>query len=471
MRSVPAQKAWVEMSTITAAAALEALVEGPVFGPGSPGFADARRAWNLAVDQHPAAVVFPRSAADVAAVLRFARSHGQRVAAQGTGHNAGPLGPLEDTILVKTELMGGMRIDPERRLARAEAGVIWGDVVAAAGRSGLAALAGSSPDVGVVGYTLGGGLSHLGRRYGLAANWVRALEVVTADGQLIRTGPDREPDLFWALRGGGGAFGIVTAVEFDLFPLVSAYAGTLWYPLERGAKVFRTWSELTQATLPDDLTTVARVVRFPPAPEIPEPIRGQSFVVVAVYHIGDPALADQLLSPLRAHQPINDTVQVIPASTLSSVFPDPHGPIAYIGDSLMLTELPPDAVDALVRVTVDDEASPLTSVEFRHLQGELGRSRPGDGAASAIDASYVMYAVGMTPFPDLEAPVRVNLDLVKDALRTWRDPHMFMNLSETPEPPERLWAAAIYCRLQRVKSLFDPDDIIQANHPVSPQAG
>ncbi|HTW08598.1 MAG TPA: FAD-dependent oxidoreductase [Acidimicrobiales bacterium] len=458
------------MSTVTAVIQLEALVEGPVFGPASPGFADATRAWNLTVDQHPAAVIFAKSADDIAAVVSFARRHGQRVAAQGTGHNAGPLGSLEGTLLVKTELMRGMHIDPHRRLARVQAGVIWGDVVAAAGQSGLAALAGSSPEVGVVGYTLGGGLSHLGRRYGLAANHVRAIEVVTADSHLIRTDPDHESDLFWALRGGGGAFGVVTAIEFDLLPLTTAYGGALWYPLERGGEVLRTWSELTQTALPDELTTVARVVRFPPAPEIPEPLRGQSFVVVAVYHIGDPAHADELLLPLRAHQPVNDTMQMIPASTLSSVFPDPEGPIAYIGDSLTLNELPPDAIDALVQVTVDDETSRLTSVEFRHLQGALARHQPSDGAASAIDAAYIMYAVGMTPTPDLEAPVRAGLDQVKDALGPWRAPQMLINLAESHEPPERLWSADTYRRLQQIKARFDPDDRIQSNHPISPYA-
>jgi len=187
--------------------------------PGDPGWDDARRAWNLAVDQHPAAVAEPRSVQDVADVVRFARQHGLRVAAQGTGHNAAPLGLLADTILVKTTAMRQVSVDPAARIARAEAGAVWLDVAEAAAPHGLAALAGSAPNVGVVGYTIGGGMSWLGRAYGLAANNVEAIEVVTADGRLVRADACTEPDLFWALRGGGGSFGVVTAPAFRLFPI------------------------------------------------------------------------------------------------------------------------------------------------------------------------------------------------------------------------------------------------------------
>jgi FAD/FMN-containing dehydrogenase len=221
-------------------------LNGKVILPGDARFDDARRAWNLAVDQRPAAVVFPESAADVAAAVGYAARRGLRIAAQGTGHNARPLGPLADTVLLRTDKMRSIQIDPQARTARVEAGVAWIDVVHAAAAHGLAALAGSSPDVGVVGYTLGGGLSFLGRKHGLAASHVLAANVVTADGTLARTDADREPDLFWALRGGGGSFGVVTALEFRLFPVAEAYAGALWYPIQRGSEVLHAWGELTR---------------------------------------------------------------------------------------------------------------------------------------------------------------------------------------------------------------------------------
>jgi len=259
---------------------LDSSLDGKVVLPGDQSFDGARRAWNLAIDQRPAAVVFPESAAEVAAAVRYAAERGLRIAAQGTGHNAGPLAPLTDTVLLRTDRMRGIRIDPQAQIARAEAGVVWLDVVQAAAQHGLAALAGSAPDVGVTGYTLGGGLSFLGRKHGLAANSVVAAEMVTADGRLVRADAEHETDLFWALRGGGGSFGVVTALEFRLFPHTQAYAGALWYPIERAAEVLHAWGELTRGQVPDELTTVGRLLNFPPIQQIPEPGRGKSFVIV-----------------------------------------------------------------------------------------------------------------------------------------------------------------------------------------------
>lgn len=179
-------------------------IPGMIVLPDDPTWDEARQAWNKAIDQHPAAVALPRSAEDVRALIDYARQQGLRVAAQGTGHNAGPLGPLADTVLVKTEAMRGVQVDPAAGTMRVEAGV-WVEVVEAAARHGLAALAGSSPNVGVAGYILGGGMGWLGRCYGLSCNNVGAIEVVTVDGRLLRVDAGTEPDLFWALRGGGAA--------------------------------------------------------------------------------------------------------------------------------------------------------------------------------------------------------------------------------------------------------------------------
>ncbi len=426
------------MTSPTPTYPLPALPSGRAVSRADGGFEQARRAWNLAVDQHPVAVVFPESTLEVSTCVRFAREHGQRVAAQGTGHNAGPLGPLEDTVLVKTERMRGLHIDAARMVARVEAGVVWGDVLAAVAAHGLTALAGSSPNVGVIGYLLGGGLSFLGRTYGVAANHVRAIDLVTADGQVIRADRDHEPELFWALRGGGGSFGVVTATEVELLPLTQAYAGVLWYPIERGPEALSAWSQMTRPTAPDDLTTVAPFLRFPPAPEFPEPVRGKSFTIVAVYHVGDPDVADALLEPLRTLGPIDDTIQTIPVSTLGSVFPDPEGPISYAGDSLLLSQLPQPAVDAFVATAGDPVPSPLMSVELRHLQGAFARTPSDGGAVSSVDASHVMYAVGVLPTPDSEVPVRAQLDTVKAALGQGAAPQLLANLTETSQPPGAL---------------------------------
>ena len=443
-------------------------LDGTVVLPGDQRFDSARRAWNLAVDQRPAAVIFPESAAGVAAAIGYAARRGLRVAAQGTGHNAGPLGPLSDTVLLRTDRMRGIRIDPVARTARAEAGVVWLDVVQAAAEHGLAALAGSSPDVGVVGYTLGGGMSFLGRRYGLAANNVVAAEAVTADGHLVRADAEHEPDLFWALRGGGGSFGIVTALEFRLFPHTQAYAGALWYPIERASEVLHAWGELTRGQVPDELTTIGRFLNFPPVQQIPEPVRGKSFVIVEAYHTGEPAAADALLAPLRALAPVNDTITTVPMPALSHLHMDPEQPAPGTGDGMMIDQLPAAAIDAFVQAAGPGAAFPLLSVEMRHLGGEFARPRPGNGALACLDAHYMLFAVSMAPVPELVAPVTAQVEMIKNALAPWGARQMYLNFAETQQPAAPFWTEQAHQRLRRIKANVDPDDMIRSNHPIPP---
>ena len=456
------------MSLSQDASRLSAGLTGEVVLPGQPGFDDARQAFNLAADQEPAAVVFARSARDVAAAITFAADHGLRIAAQGTGHNAMPLGPLTDTILLKTHRMNRVDIDPLARTARVEAGTVWSDVVQAAAKHGLAALPGSSGNVGVAGYTLGGGVSFLGRKYGLSASNVRAIEVVTADGQLRRADREHEPDLFWALRGGGGSFGIVTALELRLFPVTQLYAGILWYPIERGPDVLHAWRDLTRGAVPEELTTLGRFLRLPPVPELPAEIRGKSFALVEAFHLGDQAQADELLAPLRALRPVNDTIATITMPELLHVHMDPEQPAASLGDGLMLSRLPDQAIDALVSTAGTNATFPLASVEVRHLGGELGRDRWDNGALASLQAPYLLYAAGITPTPDLEAAARAQIGTVEDALAPWMAPHMYLNFSETSRPRATLWTEPAYHRLRQIKARVDRDDVIRSNHPVPP---
>jgi hypothetical protein len=447
---------------------LPAVLEGKVFVPDHTAYDQARLAWNVAIEQRPTAVVLPESAEDVAAAVLFAREHRLRVAPQGTGHNPGPLGSLEDTMLIKTERMRGVHIDPQAQVARVEAGVLWQELVEAAAPHGLGAVQGSSPDVGVIGYTIGGGASFMSRKYGLSANRVRAVEIVLADGQLTRADREHEPDLFWALRGGGGSFGVVTAIELELFPISEIYAGILWYPVERAGEVLHAWRELTHGRLPDELTTVGRIVHFPPIPEIPEPVRGQSFATVEAYHVGDPATADQLLAPLRALGPVNDTIKTISMPELSGVHLDLDHPAPNGGDGLMLAELPPQAVDEWVAVAGAETQFPLLSVQLRHLEGEFGRARPENGALASIDAKYAMYANGVAATPELATAIHGQVEKVKRAFGPYAARHMYLNFAETNRPAETFWAEHAYRRLQRIKAAVDPDDVIRANHPIPP---
>ena len=457
----------VYQPTIHPPSRLAPALEGKLVLPTHSGFDQARQAWNLAVQQHPAAVAYPETAFDVAATVLFAAERGQRVAPQGTGHNAAPFGSLDNTILLKTERMRGVTIDPVARTAHVRAGTLWIEVVEAAARYGLAALAGSSPDVGVVGYTLGGGMSFLARKYGLAANNVRSIELVTADGRLVRADHEHEPELFWALRGGGGNFGIVTSIELELFKFGEVYAGVLWYPIERGDEVLHAWRELTRSELPDELTTIGRYLRIPPIPEAPEPLRGKSFVLVEAIHAGEPGEADALLAPLRSLGPVNDTIATIPVTALSHLHMDPEQPVPAVGDGLMLSALPPAAVDELVGAAGAESESPLLSVELRHLGGELARARPENGALASVEAEYVLYAVGMTPTPKSVDAVTARVQLIQRALAPWTARHMYLNFADTSRDPRSFFNEFAYDRLRRVQSSVDPTHLIRANHPIA----
>jgi FAD/FMN-containing dehydrogenase len=433
--------------------------------PHDPRWNEARVAWNLAVDQQPAAVALPESAADVMAVVRWARSRGLRVAPQGTGHNAAAMGSLAHTVLVKTERMRGVEIDAEKRIARVEAGVLWAEVSGAAAEHGLAALAGSSPDVGVVGYSLGGGISWLARRYGLAANSVTAVELVNADGELVRADEDNESELFWALRGGGGSFGVVTALEFQLYPIAEVCAGVLFFPIERGKEVLHAWRNWIE-DVPDEVTSVGRFLQFPPIPDIPEPLRGGSFVVVEATSLLDEAATDELLRPLRELGPAVDTFATIPIERLSLLHMDPEHPVPGAADGMLLRDFPEEAIDAIVAVAGAGSGSPLLSVEVRHLGGALGRMQRGHGALATIEAGFALFAVGMAMTPELGAAMRAHIEIVQAALASWDAGRDYLNFTERRERGERLFGSPTYRRLQTVKGKVDPADVFRSNHPV-----
>jgi FAD/FMN-containing dehydrogenase len=439
---------------------LAARIDGTVVVPTDAGWDEARKAWNLAADQWPAAVAVPDNVGDVVEIVEFAREAGFRVAPQGTGHGAKAMGDLADTILVKLHNLRSVTVDPESQTVRAGAGTIWIEVVEAAAEHGLAALAGSSPDVGVVGYTLGGGLSWLGRKYGIGANQVTAIEVVTADGHLHRVDRDSEPDLFWALRGGGGNFGIVTAIEFNLFPISEVYAGILWFPVDRAGEVLSEWRAWTDG-LPDETTSVGRILQLPPLEEIPEPVRGKSFVVVEVIHCGSEDDGRELVAPLRALGPVMDTIETISLEALAHMHMDPEHPVPGSGDGMALDDLDADAIDAVVSNSV---GAPLLSVEIRHLGGAIAESRPEHGAVSSFDAPFILFAIGITPTPEALKAVEHSVATLRASLARLESGHTYLNFAETRRQASTLWSETSYHRLRRIKAAVDPLNLIRSNH-------
>jgi UDP-N-acetylenolpyruvoylglucosamine reductase len=450
-------------------AALRDLLDGEVVTPGDPDWDEARRAWSLAADQHPAAVVYAESSDDVVAVVGYARDNALHVATQRTGHFANTIASFEDTILVKTSRMRGLEIDPEARIARVEAGVLSEEVGLAAAEHGLAGLAGSSPDVGVVGYTLGGGLGWLARRYGLAANSVVAVELVTADGRRVRADRDTEPDLFWAVRGGGGSFGIVTAIEFRLYPVSEVYAGILFFPFERASEILNAWRRWVDDT-PVELTSAGRLMQFPPVPQVPEPLRGRSFVIVEAAYIGSEAEGAALLRPLRELGPVLDTFATIPVEELRHLHMDPTEPVAGVGDGMALTDLTPETVNALVAVAGPCSGSPLVSVELRQLGSAVAEESPDHGAVGAIDAGFALFAVGMAVDPETTSFVEARVEALKAALAPWVADRGYFNFSGTPVDGESLYPPETYRGLQWVKAAYDPGELFRASHPIRPAA-
>jgi FAD/FMN-containing dehydrogenase len=434
-----------------------------------PRFDDARRAWNLTVDQRPAAVALPHNAGELAAAVTHATAAGLRVAVQGTGHGATALGSLEAAVLVKTSAMRGVTIAPMARLARVEAGALWGDVVRPAAEHGLVPLAGSSHDVGVVGYTLGGGLSALSRLHGLAAHSVQAAEVVTGDGRLIRVDARHEPELFWALRGGGGSFAAVTALEIRLFPFREATAGLLFFPLERAGEVLRAWREWV-ADVPDEMASCGRLLRLPPLPDLPEPLRGRSFAVVEAVHLGSAADAGRLLTPLRRLGPVRDTTGPTSPHDLLTIHMDPPGPVPGVAEGMLLDELPSEAIDAMLVAAGPGLSSQLVSVELRHLGGALHRPA-ADSALAKLDAPFLAAAAGTAPDAAAAQAAQAQIGQVADALAPWRAARDLMNFTGRGTDAARFFPPGVLERLRHVKQAYDPAGVFQASHPVSRGGG
>ena len=425
-----------------------------------------RGAFNILVDQQPAGIAVPRSADDVSDVVRSAAADGKRVAAQRTGHNAVPLGSLANTVLVRTAGLGGVQIDAEAGSARVGAGAVWEDVVPKASELGLAALHGSAPNVGIVGYTIGGGVSFYHRKHGLACNRVTAIELVIAGGEQIRVDADNEPDLFWALRGGGGSFGVVTALEFDLVPLPEIFAGALLFPAEQASEVLQGWREWT-SEMPEEMTSVGRLMNFPPIPEVPESVRGKSFAVLEVIYCGDPVDGEELVVPLRNLGSAGmDTIQAQPPAGIAELHMDPPAPVPYTSESLLTHDLPASAIDSLVEAVGPGSGSQLASVELRHGGGALSRAPQGAGALATLPGSFVTFAVGFVPVPEAMAPNRVWLGAYKAALEPY-DAGRYFNYVEESFDITHIFAPDVLARLREVKQRYDPENLFQSNHPVT----
>ena len=393
-------------------------------GPGAPGVEPGRRS-------QAGAVAFAQSAGDVARTVAFAAANGLRVTGQGTGHGGAALPDLEDTILIKTEGMREIEIDADAGTARVGAGVLSVELGEAAGKHGMCSMPGSSPDVGVIGYTLGGGLSWFARKHGFACNRVRAIELVTADGEQRTVDAENEPDLFWALRGGGGGYAIVTSLQVELLPIAEVYAGALVFPAAVGADAVRTYRDWA-AEQPDEVTSVVRFVTPPPIPDVPEPIGGVPLLTIDGAVIGSREDGEAAFAPLREiGETIMDTLEWMPTAGLSHIHMDPENPVPGVGEGGLVGELSDAALDAFVGLAGPDSGSPMLLSELRHAGGALRRPDPDGGALAHLDAGYVMYSVGMPMTPELGAAIRGHIEKIGETMKPHAAEGGYFNFTES----------------------------------------
>lgn len=443
---------------------LQQSLSRPALLAGDPAIAEETAGFNAAVHHRPEVVVRARCAADVAAAVRFGIMTGSPVAVQGTGHGA--VRPVEGGVLVTTSRMQELCVDPVTRTARVGAGVKWARVIEAAVPYGLAPMSGSSSDVGVLGYTLGGGVGPMGRKHGFSADHVRSVEIVTGDGRTRVVTADTDPELFWALRGGKGNFGIVTALEVDLLPVSTLYAGGLFFAGEHAGAVLHRWREWV-GTLPEETSSSVALLRMPDAPHVPEPMRGVLTVHVRVAHIGDVADGPSLVAPMRDAAPaLLDTVRVMSFAETDSIHMDPQDPVPFWETGMLLGSLPAEAVDALVATAGPDVQVPLVMVELRHLGGALARPAAVPNAVAGRDGAFAVFVLGPAA-PGLEQAVPAAAAAVTTALAPYDAGSRLVNfLGDTPGPESvsAAWSPEAASRLVSLTRRYDPHGLFTSGH-------
>ncbi|WP_026416394.1 FAD-binding oxidoreductase [Actinomadura oligospora] len=460
-----------QRSTALAPSEVEALagrVSGPVVTPGGEQYDAERAGYQIVRSHRPDLIVGAVGAADVRTAVEFATDHGLPVAVQGTGHALSGIA-AEGGVLVNTTRMSGVRVNPETGEAWVAAGTPWSRVVHEAAPAGLAPLSGSLPSLGAVAYTLGGGLGLLSRRYGYAADHVRGLDVVTADGRLRNVTANSDPDLFWALRGGRDNFGIVTGMEIGLLPVTALYGGGMFFDGANAIGVFETWIQWT-TTVPDEMSSSIALISFPDVPALPEPLRGRHIVHVRfAYTADDLSGGEPLVAPLRALDPIIDTLNELPYTQAGTIYNDPPVPGAFEGDTAMMGPLDAGAVRAIL-----DHAGPHAPVphivELRHLGGRIAAPPPVGNAVGHRDASYLFNISSRLERADIDE-IRPAHDRLLKAIAPWTTGGRalnFMNGENAGTVVDTAYEATTLRRLTRLKSIYDPQNTFRHNHNIRP---
>jgi FAD/FMN-containing dehydrogenase len=456
------------MLEVNGVGALTAQLTGPLLRPGEPGYTEECAGFNLAVTHTPDLVLGATCAADIVAAMRWAAAERVPVAVQATGHGANLA--VDRGLLISTRRMREVTVDPVARTARVAAGATWRDVLAAAAPYGLAALSGSSTGVGVVGYTVGGGLPVLGRAFGYAADQVRSFDAVTADGEARTADPRHEQELFWALRGGKGNTAVVTSLVCNLLPLARIYGGGVFYRGEDLPQVMSAYSRWVE-TVPQEMCSALQALRLPPLPAIPEPLRGQFVAHLCVAFPGDASEGERVVAPMRAVAPaIIDHLADMPYTDIDQVHQDPQQPLPARESGLLLREFPAGAVTALLEQVGPRVESPLLLAELRHMGGALALPAAVADAICARDAGFMLETIGILAGP-AAAHVPAAQSAVGEAMAPWATGRTMVNLHGTPGDQAdraRAWTPETYQRLRRAKGHYDPANLLRFGHAIQP---
>ncbi len=452
---------------------LRAGLRGPVLVPSDPGYDDTRAIWNAMIDRKPAVIARCLGTSDVIAGLRFAREHSLPVSIRGGGHNIAGLALAEGGLMLDLSLMRGVWVDRAARLARAQGGCLLGDVDRETQLHGLAAVLGFVSATGVAGLTLGGGFGYVSRRFGWTSDNVRAMDLVTADGRQVRASEQENADLFWALRGGGGNFGVVTGIDYELHPLgPEIYGGPVAWRAESAPEVLEAFRKTT-AEAPPELTLVGLMRKAPPAPWLAKDVHGQLIVMVLSCHTGKPEDGEKLLAPLKSlGKPVGDVLQRRPYVSLQSLLDatQPKGR-RYYWKSEYLPGIESDVLGKLHehagRIT-----SPHSAVIVFQLGGEIAKRPVDHSAVGNRDAAAVLNITASWEKPEDDA---TNVEWARAA---WRDMKRFstggtyVNFLTEEETGERVAAAygKNLKRLGEIKARWDPENVFRMNKNIEPAA-
>lgn len=426
---------------------------GSVFRAGDDGYDAERSGFQRAVSLYPSLIVSAETPDDIVAAVQHAVDEDLPVTVQATGH--GLAMPVDTGVLVSTRRLNSVRVDATARTAWVDAGARMSDVVDAAAPFGLAPVGGSAPSVGAVSYALGGGISLMGRTFGFAADSVRAINVVLADGQSLQVN-DRDADLFWALRGGRLNFGVATAIEIDLVPVATLYGGGLFFDtdlIEPALRAYLAWTR----DVPDAMTSSIAIIPFPDLPVIPAPLRGRQVAHIRIVYVGSADAGERLVAPLRGVGPrLMESLAVLPYRESASIYNEPLVPVAYYQSNAMLATIDDDMIRAVLDLGIA-QAKVVGVIEIRHLGGAMAKAPRVESAVGHRETQYLLRIISV-----LERVDPHGFKAGHEALLHALEPQTlgyclnFMSAGTRPDAMRRFYDAPAYRRLARLKATYDP---------------